>query len=200
MDFELTPASVNDKPILRNLLELCQHDYSEFNQADVDEHGLFGYNYLDHYWTEEGRYAFFVKVAGRVAGFALVRQLDDATHSMAEFFILRKYRRHGLGRRAAHHIFDMFPGAWSVSQEAGNLPAQAFWRRVILEYTDGDYEEASLEHPGTDIVLTFKALLLTNSPEGDMIEVGASAGCSTPWLALAAQATGRRVTTFEVLP
>ncbi|MEW6405005.1 MAG: GNAT family N-acetyltransferase [Chloroflexota bacterium] len=156
MDFDLTPASINDKSVLRNLLELCQHDYSEFNQADVDEHGLFGYKYLDHYWTEQGRYAFLVRVAGQLAGFALVRQMDDATHSMAEFFILRKYRRHGLGRRVAHRIFGMFPGAWSVSQEEGNLPAQAFWRRVISDYTDGDYEEASLEHPETGVVQTFK--------------------------------------------
>jgi len=156
MDFDLTPASVNDKSVLRNLLELCQHDYSEFNQSDVDEHGLFGYNYLDNYWTEEGRYAFLVKVARRVAGFALVRQMGDATHSMTEFFILRKYRRHGLGRRAAHRIFDMFPGSWSVSQEAGNLPAQVFWRKVISEYTNGDYEEMSLEHPEMGVVQNFR--------------------------------------------
>lgn len=46
----------------------------------------------------------------------------------------------------------------------------------------------------------FLALLLANSPAGDIIEVGTSAGYSTLWLSLAAQATGRRVTTFEVLP
>ena len=46
----------------------------------------------------------------------------------------------------------------------------------------------------------FLALLLANAPAGDIIEVGTSAGYSTLWLALAAQATGRRVTTFEVLP
>jgi len=46
----------------------------------------------------------------------------------------------------------------------------------------------------------FLALLLANAPEGDIIEVGTSAGYSTLWLALAAQETGRRVTTFEILP
>ena len=46
----------------------------------------------------------------------------------------------------------------------------------------------------------FLALLLSYAPAGDIIEVGTSAGYSTLWLALAAQATGRRVTTFEVLP
>lgn len=46
----------------------------------------------------------------------------------------------------------------------------------------------------------FLALLAANAPEGDIIEVGTSAGYSTLWLALAAEATGRRVTTFEILP
>lgn len=46
----------------------------------------------------------------------------------------------------------------------------------------------------------FLALLVANAPEGEIIEVGASAGYSTLWLALAAESSGRRVTTFEILP
>lgn len=46
----------------------------------------------------------------------------------------------------------------------------------------------------------FLALLLASAPAGNIIEVGTSAGYSTLWLALAAQETDRRVTTFEVLP
>lgn len=46
----------------------------------------------------------------------------------------------------------------------------------------------------------FLALLLANTPQGDIIEVGASAGYSTLWLALAAQSSRSRVTTFEILP
>jgi predicted O-methyltransferase YrrM len=46
----------------------------------------------------------------------------------------------------------------------------------------------------------FLALLAAGAPEGDIIEIGTSAGYSTLWLARAAEATGRRVTTFEVLP
>ncbi len=46
----------------------------------------------------------------------------------------------------------------------------------------------------------FLALLAAGVPDGVIIEVGTSAGYSTLWLALAAQATGRRVTTFEILP
>ncbi|MBL6964937.1 MAG: GNAT family N-acetyltransferase [Anaerolineales bacterium] len=147
MDFTLQPATLNDKSLLRNLLELCQHDYSEYNQSDINPHGLFTYAYLDHYWTEAGRYAFLVRVAENIAGFVLVRALGDEekslTYSMAEFFILRKYRRRGLGRRVAQEIFKGFPGHWRVSQEIDNCPAQAFWRNVIADYTGGNYKEVA---------------------------------------------------------
>lgn len=46
----------------------------------------------------------------------------------------------------------------------------------------------------------FLAILAAAAPEGDIIEIGTSAGYSTLWLALAAEALGRHVTTFEVLP
>lgn len=146
--------------MLRNLMELCQHDYSEFNSEEVNEHGLFGYRYLDHYWTDADRYPFFVLVSGRLAGFALVRRLldgdaDEATYSLAEFFILRKHRRQGIGRETARRLFDMFPGNWRVGQEADNAPAQAFWRTMISCYTNGAFHQIDgADSQGT--TLTFR--------------------------------------------
>ena len=46
----------------------------------------------------------------------------------------------------------------------------------------------------------FLALLAAGAPDGEMIEIGTSAGYSTLWLALACRASGRRLTTFEILP
>jgi len=45
----------------------------------------------------------------------------------------------------------------------------------------------------------FLALMAAQAPAGDWIEIGTSAGYSTLWLALAARAVGRSITTFEVL-
>ena len=45
----------------------------------------------------------------------------------------------------------------------------------------------------------FLALILANAPAGRVIEIGSSAGYSTLWLSLACMASGRTVTTFEVL-
>ncbi len=58
LEVELHPAQVEDKSVLRNLLELYAYDFSEYDGADVDAHGLYGYERLDHYWTEEGRAPF----------------------------------------------------------------------------------------------------------------------------------------------
>ena len=46
----------------------------------------------------------------------------------------------------------------------------------------------------------FLALLAAGAPPGQMIEIGASAGYSTLWLALACRQQDRRLTTFELLP
>ncbi len=46
----------------------------------------------------------------------------------------------------------------------------------------------------------FLALWAASAPEGAVIEIGTSAGYSALWLSLACRATGRTLTTFEVLP
>jgi predicted acetyltransferase len=147
MKIQLERVEARDKPVLRRLLELYLYDFSEYDQADVSEHGLYEYEYLDHYWTEHGRFAYFLRVNGRLAGFALVRDREvegRLVHGLAEFFVLRKYRRQGTGSRFARRLFDLFPGRWQVAQEEANRPSQLFWRRVIGEYTYGQFTEISL--------------------------------------------------------
>lgn len=45
----------------------------------------------------------------------------------------------------------------------------------------------------------FLALVLANAPAGSVVEIGASVGYSALWLSLACRATGRPLTTFELL-
>ncbi|AWB44514.1 GNAT family N-acetyltransferase [Paenibacillus sp. CAA11] len=140
MKITVTPVLITEKSVLRNLLELYKYDFSEFDPEDVNEHGLYDYPYLDYYWTEDGRHPFFIKVDGNLAGLALVRTIDGM-YAMAEFFVMKKYRCSGVGRYAAGFLFDQFPGEWKVSELDSNFPAQAFWRKVIGEYTAGSFYE-----------------------------------------------------------
>lgn len=145
----LVPAEKQDKEVLRQLMELYLYDFSEFTGEDVDRHGRYSYDYLDPYWTEKERHPFLLMVDERLAGFVLVRGKADSgerpLHYIAEFFVMRKYRRQKVGRAAAFLAFDRFPGRWRVSQIDGNLPAQQFWRKVIGEYTGGSYREGPNE-------------------------------------------------------
>jgi len=146
---ELRPARLEDKVVLQRLMELYLYDFSEYEGADVDAGGLYGYGYLDQYWVESTRYPFLIRVDGRWAGFALVRDYADSdgtlVHGMAEFFVMRKYRRAGIGRAVACRLFDAFPGSWHVGQVVENVPAQRFWRRVIGEYSHGQFQEIRRE-------------------------------------------------------
>ncbi|MFY0758443.1 hypothetical protein AB1K32_06135 [Metabacillus dongyingensis] len=54
---------------------------------------------------------------------------------------MKKFRRSGLGKKIAHNIFQMYIGKWEIFQIERNKPAQSFWRKVIEEYTAGDYAE-----------------------------------------------------------
>ncbi|GAB6926250.1 hypothetical protein JCM10914A_02330 [Paenibacillus sp. JCM 10914] len=133
------------KATLSHLLELYQYDFSEFEPMDVHESGRYEYRFLDHYWTEASRYPFFIRVAGKLAGFALVREIgaqdEIPIYSMAEFFVMRKYRNHGVGQQAAFALFSRFQGIWKVGQIEANLPAQTFWKKAIGRYTDQTFEE-----------------------------------------------------------
>lgn len=139
----LEPVSIQDKLVLRNLLSLYLHDFSELVPCQISDHGTFEYKYLDHYWTEDHRQAYFIKADGHLAGFIMVRgsDTDGTIHSIAEFFVLRGYRRQGVGKTAAHQVFNLYPGTWRVHELAENTAAQAFWRRTINAYTKGQYQE-----------------------------------------------------------
>jgi predicted acetyltransferase len=155
MDCQLSPAKYSEKDILRHLLELYSYEFSELDGGDVNEFGLYDYEYLDHYWTEGNRYPYLVRVNGKLAGFVLLRRASYIHHgelgdkqqtpmSVAEFFVMRKYRRRGIGTHIITNLFDRFPGRWEVAELANDHEAQSFWRKVITDYTGGQYEEVFL--------------------------------------------------------
>ena len=122
-------AELGDKAVLEQLLELYQYDFSEFDDHDVGADGLYRYRYIDNYWTEPDRHPLLFRVDRKWAGFALVRA--GAPHDMAEFFVMRKYRRSGVGTVLAREVFARFPGEWQVRQMTSNPAATAFWCQAI---------------------------------------------------------------------
>ncbi|MGI8857938.1 MAG: GNAT family N-acetyltransferase [Thermomicrobiales bacterium] len=151
MHVEVITATSEDKSIIERLLQLYEHDNSEFFGADVDPDGIYRVADIDAIW-HPSRHVFLIKVDDRLAGFAFVtRHLsylgDGETYLMDEFFIMRKYRRRGVGEQVARTLFDRFPGRWEVSEWPTNIGAHAFWRRVIGRYTNGQFHEVDLDTP-----------------------------------------------------
>ena len=125
------------------MLELYQHDLSDIWDQDLDSHGAYGYA-LDRYWDTEGFHPFVATAHGKYAGFSLVNQtvrVGAQGYWMDQFFILKKYRRQGLGELLAAAAFAALPGRWEVGQMPLNTAAQSFWRSVIGAYTAGRFKE-----------------------------------------------------------
>jgi len=151
MDVVVIPAGEGDIGIVENLFVLYAHDLSEQTGADLAEEGRFALPAtLPEYWRRSANspwppdwrgFPFLLRAAGHLAGFALVRQISSDTYDMGEFFVVRKYRRQGIGRRAAGAVFDRFTGNWEVREMLTNQSAQFFWRRVIADYTAGRFSE-----------------------------------------------------------
>jgi predicted acetyltransferase len=138
-EVEVRSAGLTEKDVVDQLLELYLHDLSGLTGADVGSHGRYGYFFLDDYWIEPDRHPFLLRVDGHLAGVALVG--SGTPHDMAEFFVMRKYRRQRVGARAARALFRMFPGDWQVRQIAANTAATSFWRAVIpAPFTEGTTE------------------------------------------------------------
>ncbi len=152
---ELVAVQCEEKEILRNLLEKYDYEFSQYDQRDVNALGLYGYNWLDCYWTEKNRYPFFIKVNGALAGFVMVNDHPEVEHepmdySIAEFFVMYKYRRMGLGVWAAHTVFDRFRGRWQVKRHPHNVTSVRFWDKAVGEYTGGAYTVKRLQSVAYD--------------------------------------------------
>ncbi|HKQ68630.1 MAG TPA: GNAT family N-acetyltransferase [Polyangiaceae bacterium] len=145
---DLISATSNDRPMLARLVQLYAYDFSEILGLDVGDDGLFHTgDLLAGCWSDPRRHAYVLRTHGCVAGFAIVDERSRLTGDfdvvdVAEFFVMRKYRRKGVGAACAATLFDLFPRRWEVRQKSANVAGTAFWRRVIERRTGGRFEEA----------------------------------------------------------
>jgi predicted acetyltransferase len=152
-DIKVELALPEERAALASLMQLYIHDFSEFwagtPQGELQDDGLF-WNYpLEGYWGEPGRLPLLIRRDGHLAGFALINAVThsgrDADRNMAEFFIVRKHRRNGVGRAAAQEIFSRHAGLWEVAIVRRNVQARAFWRGAIGSHPAArDVEEFDL--------------------------------------------------------
>ncbi|MDM1362391.1 GNAT family N-acetyltransferase [Myroides marinus] len=153
-------VQLDEKQVLRNLMQLYKYDFTEYDPEDLDLMGLYDYPYLDYYFVESDRYAYFIRFNGVLAGFALVRYAEleltkETVLELVEFFVLKKYRREGIGSYAARDIVSKHSGKWKIGVISSNVPALSFWRKIIHTKVGVSHEEIK-ENSWDGTILVFE--------------------------------------------
>lgn len=146
MNLTLLKATRELAKVLQHLMQFYMYDFSPYTHHDVEENGLFApYPDLESYWDRDNnKFPYIIKSDEKYVGFALVKFIETEEQkyfSMAEFFILQKYRMAGAGKAIAIQLFSLYRGPWEVFQMSSNKQAQIFWSKVIKEFTKGKFKE-----------------------------------------------------------
>jgi predicted acetyltransferase len=132
-------ASVADREWLTNVYPFYLHDLSEFDEHyyALNDLGLWEPDHLPSWLQDDTDHPLIIHQLETRVGFALVNEapsvhvMPGVHFRLAEFFILKRHRRTGIGLCAAQALFDRFRGRWQLSILARNAPAIGFWRRVL---------------------------------------------------------------------
>ena len=149
MKLNLHPIQ-NDHATLASLAQFYLYELSEIENLDICDNGRFEHDILHGTAVRSDLLPFVIYAAEQLIGFVLISQHSRmrshfSGHSIETIFVLRRYRRHGLGRSSVCEVFDRFPGVWEVATHGQNVRGMAFWRSVIDIYTNGSYQETWLQ-------------------------------------------------------
>lgn len=144
--FNISLAKEKDKEIIYNLMQLYTYELNFYEDDstnfEMTDKGLFKMSkYLDLYWKEEDRHPYILKYNNELAGFVLVRYNEEDMYEISEFFVLNKYRKLGAGRHMANKMFETYKGKWEIRTLLKNERARSFWRKVVKEVSNDNYEE-----------------------------------------------------------
>lgn len=145
MRVEMSDVEPTDLPIVLNLVPHYVYDMSEWMGWNCNADGTYdGCDDLPEYLSEPWGSLYVLRVNDRLAGFTSVRRLSEspASFDMGEFFVIRKFRRKGVGKEAAEQLFERFRGDWQIRCFVENTPAVEFWRSVVSSYSRGEYRES----------------------------------------------------------
>ncbi|MFI4950178.1 MAG: GNAT family N-acetyltransferase, partial [Caulobacterales bacterium] len=145
-DVTLEIAGPERRETLANLFQLYTHDFSEQwagrDDGELQEDARFPpYVHLDSYWAEPDCTPYLIRADGHLAGFVLINAFSHSglpiDHAVAEYFVVRKHRRGGVGRAAARAAIAPRPGQWELAVARKNTAALPFWQAVAGELAAG---------------------------------------------------------------
>lgn len=139
----LRRVPIREQRVLARLMQLYLYDLSGTigtggaSGVTLGRYGVFPYRdpNLNHYFSDPARLPYFIECDRQMAGFALINDWSPSgqpiDRALAEFFVLRNFRRQGVGRHAAHLAFTLHAGCWEVAVMNRNAPGLAFWSATL---------------------------------------------------------------------
>lgn len=133
---ELLQTGPEQAELIRNLYQFYAYESSDWEQEDVEVDGRFYIHeeHLARYWQDPQWSANLILIDGFIAGFLLVERSEFAALNaleLADLFILKRYRRKGIGRAIASQVLMSGEFDWLVRFYDQDETAQAFWRAVL---------------------------------------------------------------------
>lgn len=159
----VTAAGPPEDAALTNLSEFWHYDFSEILGADVGEDGRFGSRGFDRPLAETER--FLIRVDGHLAGFACLQRHEGA-YRLDRFFVMRKYRRRGIGELALRQLLGVRPGLWTLTVRPQNVAALGFWRRTLPRLWEDVVEDDEREFEDGVRRIRFRFRVASSPREG----------------------------------
>ena len=127
-------------------MRVCLNEYltelSEFDpDIDFDEKGQPIYNWFDCYWDDKDRFPIYLLIDGKVAGIAMIRELDNKVYNFAEFYVRPQYRVDGNSMWFAKAVTDLFEGQFEFATRFTNPRALKFWGKFANTFEKTEYED-----------------------------------------------------------
>jgi predicted acetyltransferase len=120
----------SDQALVENLWQCYQHDLSEFRGSLPGPDGRYKNSRIAKYLNSPDRSAYLISVDGAPAGFVMIREHDESSRVLGEFFVVRPLRRQGLGRTVATEVISRHPGRWELAFQEANERAARFWTNL----------------------------------------------------------------------
>ncbi len=125
--------------------ELAQNYEDEFSPTSGKKKNQDRKYSIDVDWRTPN-VGYYWKEGSKIVGFSIIEPIDGYSE-IVDFYVVPAYRKKMVGKNMAFAVFNKHPGPWRVRQIPGSEAATKFWRRVIGEYTNGNYTETHIENP-----------------------------------------------------
>lgn len=142
------------------LAELAEFD----TDIKFDEKGKPIYKWFDCYWEEKVRFPLYLVVDDKIAGMAMIRELDNMLYEIAEFYVCPEYRKDGNAIWFATEITNLFEGQFVFSTRFSNPRAIKFWGKFANLFESNEYTDDEIWRCCTIRKTNFKTHSLNLNP------------------------------------